>query len=351
VDDGAGCCSTAPCYQQVGAFIGPSRGQCGQLKHQYKAGDNRIEKLLLTVWEAADVLSVSRSRVYELLYAEQPVWTGAGYCDPDTGVMLPTWRQALDHLDADPDAGPVHVMRFGTQHDIAGIIAPSADADRAVRYLAKYLASAIGDPLGDNSESDPAREAHIDRLHAELRWLPCSPRCANWLRYGIQLDRPSPGLSPGRCSSKAHDREHLGIGGRRVLVSRDWSGKTLCEHRADRSAVVREALQSAGMAAPDLERMATDVLSPRRTPPLRVDRRTPRPHHLHPDAPTGSRRTTTLARTIRPGQDQNPRLRLWTVFRQSARPAAADRPVPRLPTAWPHPITRQIQGRRTGSQG
>jgi hypothetical protein len=102
-----------------------------------------MEKLLLTVWEAADVLSVSRSRVYELLYAEQPVWTGAG-----------------------------------------------------------------------------------------------------------------------RCPSKAHDREHLGIGGRRVLVSRDWSGKTLSEHRADRSAVVREALQSAGMAAPDLERMAIDVLSP-----------------------------------------------------------------------------------------
>ena len=43
------------------SLIGPSHGQCGQLKHQYKAGDNRMEKLLLTVWEAADVLSVSRS--------------------------------------------------------------------------------------------------------------------------------------------------------------------------------------------------------------------------------------------------------------------------------------------------
>jgi hypothetical protein len=30
-----------------------------------------MEKLLLTVWEAADVPSVSRSRVYERLYAEQ----------------------------------------------------------------------------------------------------------------------------------------------------------------------------------------------------------------------------------------------------------------------------------------
>jgi excisionase family DNA binding protein len=53
------------------SLIGTSRGQCGQLKHQYKAGDDRMEKLLLTVRKAADVLSVSRSRVYELLYAEQ----------------------------------------------------------------------------------------------------------------------------------------------------------------------------------------------------------------------------------------------------------------------------------------
>jgi excisionase family DNA binding protein len=30
-----------------------------------------MEKLLLTVRETADVLSVSRSRVYELIYAEQ----------------------------------------------------------------------------------------------------------------------------------------------------------------------------------------------------------------------------------------------------------------------------------------
>jgi excisionase family DNA binding protein len=51
--------------------IGITGGQCGQLKHQYQAGDDRMEKLLLTVWKAADVLAVSRPRVYELLYAEQ----------------------------------------------------------------------------------------------------------------------------------------------------------------------------------------------------------------------------------------------------------------------------------------
>jgi hypothetical protein len=144
---------------------------------------------------------------------------------------------------------------------LAGIIAPSPEADRTVRYLAKYLTKAIADPLGDQ-DTTPGREAHIDRLHAELRWLPCSPRCANWLRYGIQPDQPGPGLVAGRCTSKAHDREHLGCGGRRVLVSRDWSGKTLREHKADRATVVRQALDAAGMLTPDLERMAADVLSP-----------------------------------------------------------------------------------------
>lgn len=102
----------------------------------------------------------------------------------------------------------------------------------------------------DDDDNNVAREAHIDRMAAELQFLPCSPRCANWLRYGIQADQPTPGLIPGRCMSKAHDREHLGAGGRRVLVSREWSGKTLAEHKADRAAVVREALLSAGMVAP-----------------------------------------------------------------------------------------------------
>jgi hypothetical protein len=70
-----------------------------------------------------------------------PVWSGfeAGYVDPATGAALPTWDEALDQLDGDPDARPAHVLRFGSQVDLAGIIAPSADADRAVRYLTKYL--------------------------------------------------------------------------------------------------------------------------------------------------------------------------------------------------------------------
>ena len=158
------------------------------------------------------------------------------------------------------------MLRFGVQLDAKGLIAPSENADRAVRYLTKYLAKNISDTYTGTDLADAAYEAHIDRLHEEVRWLPCTPACANWLRYGIQPANPGPGLIPGRCASKAHDRENLGLGGRRVLVSRQWSGKTLTEHKADRATVVREALTSAGIDAPELDRMAASVTLPDGSP-------------------------------------------------------------------------------------
>ena len=85
-------------------------------------------------------------------------------------------------------------------------------------------------------------------------------RAANWPRYGVQPKEPGPGLVPGYCASKAHDRENFGLGGRPVLVSRKWSGKTLTEHRADRAAVVRQVLQAAGVETPEADRLSTDVL-------------------------------------------------------------------------------------------
>jgi hypothetical protein len=67
-------------------------------------------------------------------------------------------------------------------------------------------------------------------------------------------------LVPGQCPGPAHDRENLGLGGRRVLVSRKWSGKTLTEHRADRTEVVRQTLAAAGIDAPETHRCPADVL-------------------------------------------------------------------------------------------
>jgi hypothetical protein len=54
-------------------------------------------------------------------------------------------------------------------------------------------------------------------------------------------------MTPGHCKGKAHQPEHLGIAGRRVLVSRKWSNKTLDDHRADRTEFVRQLLEAAGI--------------------------------------------------------------------------------------------------------
>ena len=46
-------------------------------------------------------------------------------------------------------------MRFGSQLDIAGIIAPSADADRSIRYLTKYLTKSVSETYVDPEHLDP----------------------------------------------------------------------------------------------------------------------------------------------------------------------------------------------------
>ena len=189
-----------------------------------------------------------------------PEWDPEDQCyrDPDTGFELPTWDEALAQLDHE-EAAPAHVMRFGTQVDIKGVIAPSEDANRTIRYLTKYLTKAVSETHADPDRPDELYEAHIDRLHAEVLYLPCSEGCANWLRFGIQPKDPGPGLTPGMCTSKAHDRENLGLGGRRVQVSRNWSGKTLAQHRADRAEVVRQVLAESGIEAPERDRWSADI--------------------------------------------------------------------------------------------
>lgn len=184
---------------------------------------------------------------------EPPVWDRStmAYCDPTTRAELPTWDDAVDALEE-----PTVVLGFGDQLDIQGLLGDSADSDRRVRYLTKYLTKSVSDAYVDEDGPVPAYEAHTDRLHDEVRWLPCSPECANWLRYGVQPRHASPGLAPGRCASRAHDRENLGLGGRRVQVSRHWTGKTLRGHRADRAAVVRAVLAEAGIEAPAVDRLA-----------------------------------------------------------------------------------------------
>jgi hypothetical protein len=187
---------------------------------------------------------------------ELPVWDEdtRTYLDPATGEMLPTWDQALD--DIGPADDPLHVARFGATFDAQGVLAGSKDAARCIGYLTKYLIKQVADC--HQADTD-AQRAHAARLGEALRYEPCSPTCANWLRYGIQPKNARPGLRPGFCKGKAHRPEHLGYAGRRVLVSRKWSGKTLADHRGDRKAWLVETL---GLEAPDPARYTWHVVTP-----------------------------------------------------------------------------------------
>ena len=174
-----------------------------------------------------------------------PVWhepTGH-YLDPETGELLTDWDDALDVIG--PRDDPMHVARFGAKFDAQGVLAGSRDSARCIGYLTKYLTKQLGDC--HHPDTDVQRQ-HEDRLAEALRFEPCSPTCANWLRYGVQPRNPRPGLVPGACKGKAHRRAHLGYAGRRVLISRKWSGKTLADHRGDRKAWLTEML---GLPATD----------------------------------------------------------------------------------------------------
>jgi hypothetical protein len=166
-----------------------------------------------------------------------------GYIDPDTGSPLPTWEEAMaeldERLDNDPEIGPEYVVRFGPQLNMQGVLGGTAQADKLIGYLTKYLTKTVA----DSHRVDTATAAeHHRRLWEELRYAPCSPRCANWLRYGIAPHKARPRLRAGHCRARVHQPDSLGIGGRRVLVSRQWSGKTLADHRHDQAAWVRRVL-------------------------------------------------------------------------------------------------------------
>jgi replication initiator protein RepSA len=128
-----------------------------------------------------------------------PVWDEAlsTYLDPATGEVLPTWDQALDAIGAAHD--PLHVARFGATFDAQGVLAGSKDAARCIRYLTKYLTKQVADC---HQADTNAQRAHVDRLADALRFEPCSPTCANWLRYGIQPKNAHPALRPGFCKAR-----------------------------------------------------------------------------------------------------------------------------------------------------
>jgi hypothetical protein len=187
-------------------------------------------------WPAHDDVIYGGDRV--------PVWDirAKTFTDPGSGMPLPTWEEACAELTE-----PAHVVRFGTQIHVKGILGGTKEAGRHIGYLTKYLTKSIDQAAGLGDHATDAQRDHARRLHAALAVTPCSPRCPVWLLYGVQPKGARHSTVPGRCKGKAHKAEHLGVAGRRVLVSRKWSNKSLDDHRAERGEFVRQLLERAGI--------------------------------------------------------------------------------------------------------
>jgi hypothetical protein len=61
---------------------------------------------------------------------------------------------------------PAHVVRFGEQDEMQGLIARTPGAERAVGYLCKYLTKPFAGTAND--DPSPARVAHRARLTLDV---------------------------------------------------------------------------------------------------------------------------------------------------------------------------------------
>ena len=149
------------------------------------------------------------------------------------------------------------MARFGDRFDAQGVLAGSKDAARCIGYLTKYLTKQVADC--HQADTDAAAGAR----RPAGRGAAVSSRARRGARTGSATASsprtPGPAWSPAACKGKAHRRDHLGYAGRRVLVSRKWSGKTLADHRADRKDWL---LATLGVSATDPARYAWEPVAP-----------------------------------------------------------------------------------------
>jgi hypothetical protein len=82
---------------------------------------------------------------------------------------------------------------------------------------------------------------------------------AKWPLSICSVDQCGPSCWSVSVRIRSSDADHLGYAGRRVLVSRKWSGKTLADHRADRKEWL---LRTLGISATDPARYTWEAVAP-----------------------------------------------------------------------------------------
>ena len=122
-----------------------------------------------------------------------PVWDtrAKGFTDPDTGQPLPTWEQACEEL-----AEPAHVVRFGTQVHVKGILGGTEEAGRHVGYLLVTWNHAAGWSSARRRHHElRGSVARVDGVGGEVAGL--GSACAGGRVVG-DLDRSGAGAADDR---------------------------------------------------------------------------------------------------------------------------------------------------------
>ena len=138
------------------------------------------------------------------------------------------------------------MVPFGSQVHSKGILGGTEEAGRHVGYLTKYLIKTVARRWTRRGATDAQHRGTPSAYTTNCRSRPVRPgaRCGC---HGINPKGTTSTTAPGHCKGRAHRRSTLGLPGRRVLVSRKWSGKTLTDHRAERGEFVRQLLEAAGI--------------------------------------------------------------------------------------------------------
>jgi hypothetical protein len=115
--------------------------------HFHAAIRGMIPRTELRAITAATYHQVWWPQYDRLIYQDDrlPVWDtrANAFTDPDTGQRLPSWEQACAELTE-----PAHVVHFGTQVHVKGILGGTEEAGRHIGYLTKYLSKASDKPPG-----------------------------------------------------------------------------------------------------------------------------------------------------------------------------------------------------------
>jgi replication initiator protein RepSA len=173
--------------------------------------------------------------------------------DPDTYDYQRAARDAL-HFAALFDRFIQNLRRY-TGYDLQyfAAIEPGAASPRT-----STSPSAAPSPAPNSARSSPPPTTRSGGHQPRP-----SGTAAGSCQCGMSTPAPTSTRTPARScrpgTRPSTRREYLGYAGRRVLVSRKWSGKTLADHRADRRTWLTSAL---GLPATDPRRYSWEPVKP-----------------------------------------------------------------------------------------